>query len=170
MRKRGLESMLLRGFQSLASYVLQDGEEANDLKRAEAHFNAALKLGRVCIWFWPNLCTLSITMYYIVLHICSSLEFPNVVSMLSWNLPAPRKDSSSSPRARFGKAVLSAHRGDWQTALKSFREAGYAGYAGFSSLIQHDSAESSEDVALIIFWSQISQLETDRFSHTSTMQ
>ena len=106
-------------------------------------------------------------MYYIVLHICSSLEFPNVVSMLSWNLPAPRKDSSSSPRARFGKAVLSAYRGDWQTALKSFRE---AGYAGFSSLIQHDSAESSEDVALIIFWSQISQLETDRFSHTSTMQ
>ena len=38
----------------------------------------------------------------------------------------PRKDGSSSPRARFGIAVLSALRGDWQTALDSFREAGSA--------------------------------------------
>ena len=70
---RSLESMLLRGFHALASYVLRDGG-AKDLQRAEYHFNAAMN------------------------------------------------DSSSSPRAHFGKAVLSAHRGDYQTALTSFRE------------------------------------------------
>lgn len=42
---RGLESMLLRGFHALASYVLRDGDQTNDLRRAEAHFNAALHLG-----------------------------------------------------------------------------------------------------------------------------
>ena len=42
---------------------------------------------------------------------------------LSVGVHPPRNDSSSSPRAHFGKAVLSAQRGDYQTALTSFREA-----------------------------------------------
>lgn len=35
-----------------------------------------------------------------------------------------RSFNKSSPRARFGHAVLAASRGDWQQALISFREEG----------------------------------------------
>lgn len=140
----GLESMLLRGFHALASYVLRDGDQTSDLKRAEAHFNAALRLGCMArasrslnmSWFFANW---SARGWFFIIGLCSTLwlkscrrwtseeyyDSPSFkIQLIGESIKSKlRNEHSSSPRARFGQAVLSAHRGDWQTALNSFREA-----------------------------------------------